>query len=62
MLLCVRWSCRYQLSYRDIEEMVRKRGMPVDQTTVFRWVQKYAPEINKGILSACKDEWHVLSC
>ena len=42
--------------------MVRKRGMPVDQTTVFRWVQKYAPEINKGILSACKDEWHVLSC
>jgi transposase, IS6 family len=47
ILLCVRWYCRYQLSYRDVEEMMRERGLSVDHTTVFRWVQKYAPEINK---------------
>jgi len=49
ILLCVRWYCRYQLSYRDIEEMMRERGLEVDHSTVFRWVQRYAPEINKRI-------------
>jgi transposase, IS6 family len=47
--LCVRWYCRYQLSYRDVEEMMRERGLEVDHSTVFRWVQRYAPEINKRI-------------
>lgn len=27
--------------------MIRKRGLSVDHVTVFRWVQRYAPEINK---------------
>lgn len=49
ILLCVRWYCRYQLSYRDLEEMMHERGLCVDHTTVFRWVQRYAPEINKLI-------------
>ena len=49
ILLCVRWYCRYQLSYRDVEEMMRERGLNVDHSTVFRWVQRYAPEINKRI-------------
>src|SRR5919202_2734720 len=49
ILLCVRWYCRYQLSYRDVEEMMRERGLSVDHVTVFRWVQRYAPEINKRI-------------
>jgi hypothetical protein len=40
---------RYQLSYRDVEEMMRERGLLVDHSTVFRWVQRYAPEINKRI-------------
>ena len=47
--MCVRWYCRYQLSYRDVEEMMRERGLDVDHSTVFRWVQRYAPEINKRI-------------
>jgi transposase-like protein len=29
--------------------MMRERGLDVDHTTVFRWVQRYAPEINKRI-------------
>ena len=49
ILLCVRWYCRYQLSYRDLEEMMRERGLAVDHTTVWRWVQRYAPEINRGM-------------
>ena len=49
ILLCVLWYCRYQLSYRDVEEMMRERGLDVDHSTVFRWVQRYAPEFNKRI-------------
>jgi transposase-like protein len=49
ILLCVRWYCRYQLSYRDLEEMMYERGLTMDHTTVWRWVQKYAPKINKRI-------------
>ncbi len=49
ILLCVRWYCRYQLSYRDVEEINRECGLEVDHSTVFRWVQRYAPEINKRI-------------
>jgi IS6 family transposase len=47
IFLCVRWYCRYSLSYRDLEEMMRERGLTVDHVTIFRWVQRYAPEINR---------------
>ncbi len=49
ILLSVRWYCRYQLSYRDLAEMMRERGLLVHHTTLFRWVQRFAPEINKRI-------------
>jgi len=49
ILLCVRWYCRYQLSQRDVEEMMHERGLAVDHSTIFRWVQRYAPEIKKRI-------------
>ncbi len=47
ILLCVRWYLRYALSYRDLEEMMRERGLSVDHTTIYRWVQNYAPELEK---------------
>ena len=47
ILLCVRWYLRYAVSYRDLEEMMRERGLCVDHTTIYRWVQRYAPEIDK---------------
>ena len=47
ILLCVRWYLRYALSYRDLEEMMQERGLTVDHTTIYRWVQSYAPEIEK---------------
>ena len=47
ILLCVRWYLRYCLSYRDLEEMMAERGLRVDHTTIYRWVQGYAPELEK---------------
>jgi len=43
----VRWYLRYALSYRDVEELLLERGLHVDHTTVFRWVQRHAPELDK---------------
>jgi transposase-like protein len=36
ILLCVRWYCRYQLSYRDLEEMMRERDLSVDHRFIRR--------------------------
>ena len=47
ILQWVRWYLRYALSYRDLEDMMRERGLCVDHTTIYRWVQRYAPEIDK---------------
>ena len=48
IIVCgVRWYLRYALSYRDVEELMRERGLSVDHTTVFRWVQHYAPELDR---------------
>ena len=47
ILWAVRWYCRYGLSYRDLEEMMTEHGVPVDHSTIYRWVQKYAPELDK---------------
>ena len=41
ILWAVRWYCRYGISYRDLEQMM---GVPVDHSTIYRWVQRYAPE------------------
>ena len=62
ILLCVRWYLRYALSYRDLEEMMLERGLHVDHTTIYRWVQHYAPELEKRSrphLKACTDSWRV---
>jgi transposase, IS6 family len=34
ILLCVRWYCRYGISYRDLEEMMDERGVAVDHVTL----------------------------
>lgn len=51
ILLCVRWYCRYCLSYRNLEEMMNERGLGVDHTTIYRWVQRYAVEIRRRLES-----------
>ncbi len=43
ILQAVRWYVSYALSYRNIEEMMKERGIMVDHTTLNRWVLHYAP-------------------
>ena len=43
----VGWYLRFSLSYRNVEELLTERGLTADHTTVWRWVQRYAPELNK---------------
>ena len=45
----MRWYLRYALSYRDLEEMMRERGLSLDHTMIYRRVQAYAPELEKRI-------------
>jgi transposase, IS6 family len=45
----VRWYLRYALSYCDLEAMMNERGLSLDHTTIYRWVQAYAPELEKRI-------------
>ena len=48
LIVCaVRWYLRFSLSYRDVEELIMERGLLADHTTIWRWVQRYAPELNK---------------
>ena len=49
ILWAVRWYCRYGISYRDLEQMMGERGVSVDHSTIYRWVQRYAPEIEKRL-------------
>lgn len=49
VLWAVRWYCRYGISYRDLEQMMAERGVPVDHSTIYRWVQVYAPELEKRL-------------
>jgi putative transposase len=43
VLQAVYWYLRYSLSYRDIEELMKERGVELDHATVQRWVVKYTP-------------------
>ena len=43
MLLGVRWSVTYPLSYRQVEELMQERGVPVDHATMQRWGVNYSP-------------------
>src|SRR3982751_1786902 len=41
--LAVRWYLRFRLSYADVVEWLAERFIQVDASTVFDWVQKFAP-------------------
>jgi IS6 family transposase len=36
ILVCVRWYCKYGISYRDLAEMMQERGVDVDPSTIMR--------------------------
>jgi transposase-like protein len=43
ILLCVRWYLRYPLAYEHVAELLAERGVEVDPSCIWRWVQAYAP-------------------
>jgi IS6 family transposase len=49
ILLAVSWYLRFSLSYRDVEELLAERGLHADHVTVWRWVQSYAPELERRL-------------
>jgi transposase, IS6 family len=63
LILCtVRWYLRYSLSLRDVEELLQERGLKADHTTVWRWVQRYAPELEQRLrryLKPTNKSWRV---
>lgn len=65
ILLAVRWYCRYPLSYRDVLDLLAERGITVDVATIYRWVQKFGPEIRKRVFGQHRCwrglQWHVPS-
>ncbi|CAN7568715.1 IS6 family transposase [Phyllobacterium sp. LjRoot231] len=62
ILLCVRWYLAYNLSLRDLEEMMAERGIAVDHTTIHRWTIRFSPllleHFNKR-KRCVTGKWHV---
>ncbi|GAA1818071.1 hypothetical protein GCM10009835_42700 [Planosporangium flavigriseum] len=58
----MRWYLRFNLSYRDVEELLVERGVEVDHVTVYRWVQRFTPLLADAA-RFCRhspgDRWHV---
>ncbi|MDA2638842.1 IS6 family transposase [Bacillus cereus] len=42
ILVAVGYYCRFSLSYRDVSEILRERGISVHPTTIMRWVHEYS--------------------
>ena len=62
ILWAVRWYLMFPVSYRDLELMLLDRGVEVDHTTIFRWIQAYAGELEKRIrphLRTSNGSWRV---
>ncbi|WP_257144351.1 IS6 family transposase, partial [Bacillus pseudomycoides] len=41
ILVAVGYYCRFSLSYRDVSEILKERGVSVHPTTIMRWVHEY---------------------
>ena len=62
IVTCVRWYLRFALSLRDVEELMAERGLSVDHTTIWRWTQTYAPEVQRRLRGQLKPKgstWHI---
>jgi transposase-like protein len=62
IVVAVRWYLRFNLSYRDVEELLVERGIEVDHVTVYRWVQRFTPLLADAARFARHspaDRWHV---
>jgi len=47
---------------RDLEELMAERGLAVDHTTIWRWAQRYGPEVLRrlgGEVKRKSSTWHM---
>ena len=49
IFLTLRWYLRYNLSFRNVVEMMEERGLSMAHTTIMRWVHQYGPELDKRV-------------
>src|ERR1700674_303964 len=61
ILMAVGWYLRFSLSYRDVEELLAERGLHADHVTVWRWVQRYAPEVDRRLRSRAQTDQRQLA-
>jgi len=62
ILWALRWYLAFPISYRDLAAMLCDRGVTVDHTTLFRWVQAYAAALEQRVrrhLRPCTGSWRV---
>ncbi|MGZ9652990.1 IS6 family transposase [Bacillus cereus] len=62
ILLTVRWYLWYNLSFRDLVEMMEEWSLSISHTTIMRWVHQYGLELDKRIrryLKQTNDSWRV---
>jgi hypothetical protein len=62
ILLALGWYLRFSLSYRDVKDLLAERGAHTDHVTVWRGVQRYAPEMERSWrsrLNSTNDRWRV---
>ena len=45
----MRWCCKYGVSDRELAEMLEERDVAMDHTAIYRWTQRYAPEIERRL-------------
>ncbi|MEY8351224.1 IS6 family transposase [Bacillus cereus] len=60
ILFTVRWYLRYNLSFRDLVEMMEERGLSIAHTTIMRWVHQYGPELDERVrlhLKTTNNSW-----
>ena len=43
------WHLQYSLAFRDVEELLSERGLEADHMTIWRWVQRYGPEMEERL-------------
>src|SRR6201997_946448 len=62
IVTCVRWYCRFSLSLRDLKELMAERGLAGDHTTIWRWIQRYGPQVYQRLRGQVKlksSTWHM---
>lgn len=47
ILCAVRWYLRYPLAYQPVSELLAECGLFIDASCIWRWVEAYAPEVDK---------------